>query len=66
MGVSQNGGTQELLVFLLKMTILGVLGVPPFKETPIQKDSLGWNSLTKAPPFRVEFPHRGLITGRVW
>ena len=27
--------TQQLLVFLLKMTILGVLGVPPFQETPI-------------------------------
>ena len=26
MGVSKNGGTQQLLVFLLKMTILGCFG----------------------------------------
>ena len=32
--VSENGGIQQPLVFLLKMIILGVLGVPPFKETP--------------------------------
>ena len=33
-GVSENGGTQEPWVFLLKMIILGWrLGVPPFKET---------------------------------
>ena len=36
MGVSKNGGTQQLLVFLLKRIILGCeMGVPPFKETPI-------------------------------
>ena len=33
MGVSKNGGTQQPWVFQLKMIILGVLGVPPFKET---------------------------------
>ena len=33
-GVSSNGGTQQPWVFLLKMIILGVFGVPPFKETP--------------------------------
>ena len=32
-GVSKNGGTQQPWVFLLKMIILGVLGVPPFTET---------------------------------
>ena len=36
MGVSQNGGTQQPWVFLLKNGHFGgVLGVPPFKETPI-------------------------------
>ena len=34
-GVSQNGGTQQPLVYLLKMIILGCFGVPPFKETPM-------------------------------
>ena len=35
-GVSQNGGTKQPLVFLLKMIILGCeMGVPPFKETPM-------------------------------
>ena len=35
MGVSWNAGTQQPWVFLLKMIILGYLGIPPFKETPI-------------------------------
>ena len=36
MGVSENEGTQQPWVFLLKMMILGCeMGVPPFKETPI-------------------------------
>ena len=35
MGDSQNGGTQQPWVFLLKWSFWGVLGVPPFKETPI-------------------------------
>ena len=34
MGVSLNGGTQQPWVFLLKRSFWGVLGVPPFKETP--------------------------------
>ena len=37
MGVSLNGGTQQPWVFLLKMIILDVLGIPPFKETPISR-----------------------------
>ena len=36
MGVSQNGGTQQPLVVLPKMIILGCeMGVPPFMESPI-------------------------------
>ena len=42
LGVSENGGTQQPWVFLLKMIILGVLGVPPFKETPIWRCD-DWN-----------------------
>ena len=37
MVVSQNGGTQQSWVFLLKWSFWGVLGVPPLKETPILK-----------------------------
>ena len=35
MGVSKNRGTQQPWVFLLKMIILGCLGVPLFSETSI-------------------------------
>ena len=36
MGVSINGGTQQPLVFLLKMIILGCeMGVPLFSETSV-------------------------------
>ena len=35
MVVSQNGGTQQSWVFLLKWSFWGVLEAPPFKETPI-------------------------------
>ena len=35
MGVSKNRGTQHPWVFLLKMIILGCLGVPLFSETSI-------------------------------
>ena len=36
MGVSLNGGTQQPLVFPTENDrFRGVLGVPPFKETPI-------------------------------
>ena len=39
MGVSQNGGTQQPLVFPLTMIILGWrLGVPPFKKHPYTVD----------------------------
>ena len=35
-GFPKNAGTQQPWVFLLKLIIFGVvLGVPPFKETPI-------------------------------
>ena len=38
MNVSENGGTQQPWVFLLKMIILGCeMGVPPFTETPLYK-----------------------------
>ena len=40
MGVSLNGGTQQPWVFLLKKIFCGVLGVPPFKETPISVSSV--------------------------
>ena len=49
MGVSKNGGTQQLLVFLLKMIILGCFGVPPFKETPISTFVLRPGCSGKAP-----------------
>ena len=57
MGDSLTGGTQQLLVFLLKMIILGCCGGTTILENPHMCINIKYKSLYRMMGINIQYPH---------